>query len=567
VLSIVVGCGKLATDSSGDSSSTPADGGAAGEGPSTAGQGAEADAAGATSVVGAAGGAPGGGAGRASGGGGTESSSGGMDSAGKPAETAGDGPEASAGAGGARGSSDTCVPTVLQPTVDDCAGTLVGCTGETMAATQWWEADGASGFAQTVDDLSMQPSGAFAMTGITTAAMDFGSGIVPVGQKDAYTVYTASFGSDSIVQWARGIHSPYAQAGRVATDALGNTFVTGFFDKSIDFEDGNDPITSKFYDAFQVAYDAQGSMSWARILADVQAGDPKMQVGFAVAATGDGAAIFGGHFSGTVDFGGGHTRSVPNASAYIMKRTASGARAWDTAFEADTAYVDDLAIDGDCNVWAFVSFSGNLNLLSKTLPGDIGQLALLELDAHGTLIDGWSFGSDVADWPHGMALDSSGHVVLGGSTNGNLDFGPGALPAGAGTDGFIAYLNAGASAATWAARVAGPGTQEVMDVAFDPFGNVLVTGSFDGTPVIETTTEPDAQPFEPSLAKGVFALKLDPQGHVLWGKSYGDDAGQLSGAIATDAAANIYVAGALAGYLDTLHSTGAYDAFLLKLSP
>lgn len=113
----------------------------------------------------------------------------------------------------------------------------------------------------------------------------------------------------------------------------------------------------------------------------------------------------------------------------------------------------------------------------------------------------------------------------------------------------------------------GPGTQEVMDVAFDPFGNVLVTGYFDGTPVVETTLTPDGQALDPSLGKGVFALKLDPQGNVIWAKAYGDDAGQLAGGIASDAAAKVYLGGALAGYLGTLHSTGGYDAFLLKLAP
>lgn len=103
-------------------------------------------------------------------------------------------------------------------------------------------------------------------------------------------------------------------------------------------------------------------------------------------------------------------------------------------------------------------------------------------------------------------------------------------------------------------------------VVVDRQGHTIVTGETAGTLDF-------GQP-APSNAGGsdVFVLKLDPEGKVLWGRTFGSPAADAGEAVAVDADGNIFVVGQ-GGAIDFLGDgnppaiSGISDGFLAKLDP
>lgn len=100
-------------------------------------------------------------------------------------------------------------------------------------------------------------------------------------------------------------------------------------------------------------------------------------------------------------------------------------------------------------------------------------------------------------------------------------------------------------------------------VAIDPWGNIILAGTYDGTLKI------DQQQLIGAGMGDVFVAKFDAEGGTLWSRSFGDASEQLVTSLATDAAGNIIMAGTFKGTINFgnggLISAGERDFFLAKL--
>lgn len=173
-----------------------------------------------------------------------------------------------------------------------------------------------------------------------------------------------------------------------------------------------------------------------------------------------------------------------------------------------------------------------------------------------------SFGDGDIDTGFGVATDPLGNVILVGSFAGSIDFGGGPLISAGNRDAYIAKFDA-AGNHLWSARYGSIRTQHAASVATDDAGNILVTGYFAES--IDFGTGP-------LISLGgwdIFVAKLAPDGACLWSHSYGNYADQWGVAIATDAAADVYITGHFAGAVDfgggPLPTSGGDDIYLARL--
>jgi hypothetical protein len=151
----------------------------------------------------------------------------------------------------------------------------------------------------------------------------------------------------------------------------------------------------------------------------------------------------------------------------------------------------------------------------------------------------------------------AGSITLAGVTT---DFGRlGAFVARLGQDGAVVWASAIPGGADFADLAAFNG------VSVDPSGNTVAVGTFAGTAKA-------GDPAAPSQGKDdAVIVKLDPDGHLLWTRTFGSTETDTLEAVTLDAQGNLLLAGVTAGMIDlgggAKAPVGSQDVFLLRLDP
>ncbi len=124
----------------------------------------------------------------------------------------------------------------------------------------------------------------------------------------------------------------------------------------------------------------------------------------------------------------------------------------------------------------------------------------------------------------------------------------------------------------WVRGIGGAGFEYAVGVSFDPFGNVFVTGVYEGT----VDFDPGAGEYLLSSSGGldIFILKLNSQGDFVWARSVGGIDYEESTDIAVTPSGKVIVLGYLYEEVDfdpgpgtyLVSSVGASDTFILTLT-
>jgi uncharacterized protein (AIM24 family) len=361
-------------------------------------------------------------------------------------------------------------------------------------------------------------------------------------------LWSQSFG-DASEQW--GI--------RVAFDPSGNVVITGFFRGTVNF--GGGPLTSAgSRDIFLTKYDTNGNHLWSQSF-----GDTSTQIGSSVAFDPSGNVVMTGSFVGTVDFGGGSLTSAGGYDIFLAKFDSAGNHIWSQGFgdASIEQYSTSVAFDPSENVILTGFFEGTVDFGGGLLTSAGGyDIFLAKFDSDGNHLWSQSFG-DSSDIQRGssVAFDSSGNVIMSGDFQGTVDFGGGSLTSAGGYDIFLAKFDANGTH-LWSHRFGDGNIQTGYYVAFDPSGNVLMTGYFMGT------VDFGGGSLISSGWYDIFLVKFDSSGTHLWSQKFGDASTQYCLSVAIGPLENIITTGYFEGTVDfgggPLTSAGGYDIFLAK---
>ncbi|HUS68850.1 MAG TPA: SBBP repeat-containing protein [Kofleriaceae bacterium] len=195
---------------------------------------------------------------------------------------------------------------------------------------------------------------------------------------------------------------------------------------------------------------------------------------------------------------------------------------------------------------------------SPPLPADPG--------GKGKLQHGWSThlgGTDAESGRH-IAVDARGNVYVTGIFRDKVDFGDGTVLTADGPDGFVAAIGPDGKT-RWARRMGGKGDDIADTIAVDPQGNVVVGGSF------SYELEIGDGKMTSKGADDLFVVKLDPAGKRLWGKRLGGGDVDAAEGVAIDAKGNIAVIGSYSQEIEVgsekLIGEGDTDILLTMLDP
>ena len=163
-----------------------------------------------------------------------------------------------------------------------------------------------------------------------------------------------------------------------------------------------------------------------------------------------------------------------------------------------------------------------------------------------------------------IAVDNSGNAYITGSFNISVNFGDFTLTSNGSLDYddmFIVKYDPIGNV-VWAKQAGGNNMDEGYGIVSDSLGNIYVVGSFDGTALFDNVE------LTGSGKESMFIVKYDPDGNVIWAKSYAgtDTVNGLD--IVLDYLGNIYVTGYFSGSVSfgstTLSSSGSVDIFVAK---
>jgi PKD repeat protein len=359
----------------------------------------------------------------------------------------------------------------------------------------------------------------------------------------------------------------------LAADADGNVIATGRFAGTVSFG-GTALVASGASDIVLAKYaGADGAHKWSK-----RFGGIFDDLGTGVAVDTAKNVYLTGYFRGTVDFGGGPI-TVPldtDLDAFVAKFDTNGTPGWSKHFwNSGTDRGTAIAVAGGY-VAVVGYFTNSINFNSPTITTSILDAGAPYADAFVTKLaasDGahvWSkqIGTVLAnDFAYGVAIDTTGSVVVTGFVTGSVNFGGGALTALGGWDGYVAKYAASNGAHQWSRRIGGSQDDQAYAVAVDASNNVYVAGgfqnvaSFGGGSLTTDFSQSDG-----------YVAKYSPTGAPAWVR-------RLGGTGAADLAQDITVGASgypsVVGYFNgsgsfagaPLTSAGQADGFVGRLAP
>ena len=181
-----------------------------------------------------------------------------------------------------------------------------------------------------------------------------------------------------------------------------------------------------------------------------------------------------------------------------------------------------------------------------------------------------SVGNTSSDQGRSVATDASGNIFMTGYFAGStITFGTTTLTSAGSGDVFIVKYDTNGNV-LWAKSAGGNDYDLGNSITTDASGNVFITGMFESdTITFGTTVLTNAD--NTGLYEDIFIAKYDTNGNLLWAKSAGGTAADVSNSVATDTNGNVFITGyfhspAITFGSTTLTNTTALyeDVFIVK---
>ncbi|MFT6923494.1 MAG: hypothetical protein ACJA1C_002509 [Crocinitomicaceae bacterium] len=393
-------------------------------------------------------------------------------------------------------------------------------------------------------------------------------------------------------EWANSMGSSEFELGKaIAVDDLGNSYSTGVFRGTVDFDPSAAVLNLTaidLSDGYVQKLDSDGNLIWAKAF-----GGLNYVSGNAMAIDASGNVYVAGHFFETADFDPGvgvyNLTSAADEDVFVLKLDPNGDFLWAKSFGAeDDDVARSIAIDLAGNVCVtglyvhtvdFDPGPGVAELTSITsggpFPSENSDVFVLKLTPAGDYIWCKSIGGEDSDMAYGVTTDNSNNIYLTGHYRETSDFDPGIdvfnSTAIGQYDIFVLKLDVNGDF-LWMKSIGSPDNDEGYGIVAEGPHSVYVTGYFSGT----ADFNPDAgvHNLTSNGAYDIFALKLNADGSFAWANSMGSTGSDIGTSVATNIYGDFFLTGQYYGTVDfdasasvyELTSNGDADIFVQKLS-
>ncbi|HAX80699.1 MAG TPA: hypothetical protein DCY88_33905, partial [Cyanobacteria bacterium UBA11372] len=385
-------------------------------------------------------------------------------------------------------------------------------------------------------------------------------------------VYSTYFGGNN-----------YDSGEGIATDNLGNAYITGFT------QSGDLPTTAGAYDtslngirnAFVTKLNPNGTLSYSTFL-----GGNFSDYGSEIAVDSSGNAYVTGNTASSnfpttagaydTSYNGG------NADVFLTKINPTGtALVYSTLLGGSGAdYASGIAVDSSGNAY-LTGYTNSSNFATTAGAYDTSynggnDIFVTKINAAGSALSYSTFlGGSSDDSGYAIATDSNGNAYITGNTNSaNFATTPGAYDTthNGGNDIFVSKINAAGNALSYSTFLGGSSDDYGYSIVTDSNGNAYITGYTNSANFVTT---PGAYDTTHNGGSDAFLSKLNATGMSLSYSTFiGSSNLDTAASIALDSSGNAYITGGTnspgfpttAGVLDTTHNGGNLDAFVAKFS-
>ncbi len=339
----------------------------------------------------------------------------------------------------------------------------------------------------------------------------------------------------------------------VAVDLAGNTYVTGRFTGTVDFDPGPEIVTRTTAvganRGFVAKYTGTGGLAWVDVV--IPSNEPASAIRLAV--SGGGEVFISAEFGaggpltiGTVDGDTSLIPAGPATSVFLANIHTTGRLGDAQVFGSSNtaARVSDLGVDAGGNVYlagsvrAGAGAGGSLLLASSAINVDALETAAFVAKFQNTPAFGVVWANQITSPGVGgnsfgpsIAVSDAGAVTVGGVFSGNVRFPSPTSPtliSADPSDIFVARLN-NAGAWIFAGEIENSGAAAKVSVATDAAGNYYVASTFFGSPDFDPGV--GVFPLTAVGARDAFVEKLDNLGAFVGVAQFGgvgpDEAGLL----------------------------------------
>lgn len=314
---------------------------------------------------------------------------------------------------------------------------------------------------------------------------------------------------------------------RMYVDAEGNSYTTGYFTDTADFDIGNTEynLTSNgLYDVFVQKTNTDGNLEWA-----VNIGGNMFDYGTGITADAQGNVYVTGYFDETVDFdprtGEWLLTSQGGGDVFILKLNSNGEFVWAKSiggidYEESTA----IGVDSTGNVYllgylyATVDFDPGLGEVLMSSSG-LSDTFLLRLNNTGDFDYVYTYGGDGIDLALDMVVKNENEIFLSGYFNGttDLDPRPNETHMVTSTEDFAGYaMQINESGEIINLALTEGGSVSILGIAQDAENNMAITGNFSGTVNFDPNSGNSDYTFSSTNAYNGFVLKVKPDGTIAW---------------------------------------------------
>lgn len=359
-----------------------------------------------------------------------------------------------------------------------------------------------------------------------------------------------------------GGDSTLEESHALTVDKQGNTYYTGNFKDTVDFDPGSgiynlNTSPNALYEGcpFVSKLDASGNFVWAKSFTDTSANGGHGAC-YGIVTDDSGNVYTTGQFWGSIDFDpGSGTFVLPftgSGDCFISKLDKFGNFVWAKKYANPSQYVGEtggiIQLDAIGNIYVVVGLYFSFQ----------GDAVLLKLNPSGNLIWSKTFSGNGNNGVTNLLFTNDGHIYLAGLFQTFISLPPFTLTGMGNMDMYFSKLDTSGNF-LWVKQIGGHHDVRGSDIAFDSSLNIYITGTFDDT----TDFDPGPGVYDMFTHSGVykndvFISKYDSAGNFVWAKSIGGNSYDQGIILDLDSSANIYSAGHFRDTVDFDPGPGAY---------